>query len=299
MNQQDQHRRRELADFLRTRRERLLPEHLGLPERGRRRTPGLRRDEVAQQAGVSVDLYIRLEQARPISVSETVLESLVHALCLNEHEREHLFLLAHQHLPPETTPLGETVSPALQRYLDHMETSPAYILGKRWDILAWNQAAVVVFGDYGHMQGRERNSLWRIFTSPSLRQLLVHWEDDARRNLAQFRASTRHFLQDPWLADFVEDLQQISPQFRSWWPLHDVLIRPEGDKALLHPEVGLLQFDYLTFQVHDAPELNIVAHIPQEIETERKMRHLLACQQEAYLSPPSLMKEASPDYRIR
>lgn len=284
MNQQDQLRRRELADFLRTRRERLRPEQLGLPEGGRRRTPGLRRDEVAQLARISVDLYTRLEQARSISVSEMVLESLVQALRLNVHEREHLFLLAHQHLPPEKiVQCEETVSPALQSYLDHLEICPAYILGKRWDILAWNQAAVVVFGNYEHVQGRERNSLWRIFTSPYLRQLLVHWEDDARRNLAQFRASTRHFLNDPWLTDFVEDLLQASPQFRAWWPLHDVLIRPEGHKEIRHPAIGTLQFNYLTFQVHDAPDLNIVTYIPKEAETEQKMRRLLANQNETAL----------------
>ena len=277
MNQQEYLRKRELADFLRTRRERLLPEQLDLPGGGRRRTPGLRRDEAALLAGISVDLYTRLEQARPISVSEAVLESLAHALRLNEHEREHLFLLAHQHLPPkpETTSFAETVSPALQRHLNHMETSPAYILGKRWDILAWNQAALVLFGDYAHMHGRERNSLWLIFTSPYLRQLLVDWEADARRNLAQFRASMRQFLHDPWLTDFIEDLQQASPEFRAWWPLHDVLIRPHVQKAMHHPEVGRLQFDYLTFQVHDAPGLLIVTLVPQEAETERKMRSLL------------------------
>ncbi len=276
MNQQDDLlRRKELADFLRTHRERLQPELLGLPAGGRRRTPGLRRDEVALLAGISVDLYTRLEQARPISVSETVLENLVQALRLNEYEREHLFLLTHQHLPPEVSPLEETISPDLQRYLDHMETCPAYILGKRWDILAWNQAAVAIFGDYGHMQGRDRNSIWRIFTLPYLRQLLVNWEDDARRNLAQFRASTRQLLHDPWLTDFIEDLRKASPEFRDWWPLHDVLIRPKAQKVMHHPEVGRLQFDYLTFQVHDMPYLTIVAHVPQNVETEQKMHHLL------------------------
>jgi hypothetical protein len=276
MNQQDHLRRRELADFLRTRREHAMPEHMGLPAGGRRRTPGLRRDEVALLAGISVDLYTRLEQARPISVSQTVLDSLVHALKLNEHEREHLFLLAHQHLPPEIESLGETVSPVLQRYLDHMETCPAYMLGKRWDILAWNQATVVTFGDYGPRQGRERNILWSIFTSPYLRKLLVNWDDDARRNLAQFRANTRHFLQDPWLISLVEDLQQASSQFREWWSLHDVISRPKGHKVMCHPLVDILHFDYLTFPAPDRPGVTIAAHIPRDTETEQKMRQLLS-----------------------
>jgi hypothetical protein len=286
-NQQDHLRRRELADFLRTRRKRLLPQQQGLPEGGRRRTPGLRREEVALLAGISVDLYIWLEQARPINVSEVVLDSLTQALHLNEHEREHLFLLAHQHLPPETVQCEEIVSPALQRAIDHMETCPSYILGKRWNILAWNQAAVALLGNYSHMQERERNSIWRIFTSPYLRQLLVHWEDDARRNLAQFRASTRHFLHDPWLSDFVKDLEQASPEFRTWWPMYDVISRAEGCKEMRHPTLGTLLFDYQTFQVHDAPDLNIVVHTPQEIATERKMRQLLANQNETAIHSSS------------
>ena len=155
--EQESQRLQELGDFLRTRRARLAPEDVGLPRGGRRRAPGLRRTEVAQLAGVSVDWYTWLEQGRPITVSTQVLESLVSALRLNAQERAHLFLLAHQQPPPARVMEPETVSPTLQRFLDHQGLSPAFVLGRRWDVVAWNEAACVVFGDFRQMTTRERN----------------------------------------------------------------------------------------------------------------------------------------------
>jgi transcriptional regulator with XRE-family HTH domain len=134
--EQEYQRLQELGDFLRTRRARLAPEDVGMPRGSRRRAPGLRRAEVAQLAGVSVDWYTWLEQARPITVSTQVLESLVQALHLNTNEREHLFFLAHQQPPPERAIEPETVSPTLQRFLDHQGLSPAFVLGRRWDAVA-------------------------------------------------------------------------------------------------------------------------------------------------------------------
>ena len=195
--EQEDQRLQELGDFLRTRRARLAPEDVGLPRGNRRRAPGLRRAEVAQLAGVSVDWYTWLEQGRPITVSTQVLESLVQALHLNANEREHLFFLAHQQPPPERAMEPETVSATLQHFLDHQGLSPAFVLGRRWDVVAWNEAARVVFGDFGQMTTLERNAVWRIFTSPTHRQLLVDWEGDARRVLAQFRASCGRYPGDP------------------------------------------------------------------------------------------------------
>src|SRR5258708_16847483 len=152
-SQQEQLRVQELGDFLRTRRGRIAPERVGLPRGERRRTPGLRRAEVAQLAGVSVDWYTWLEQGRPISVSIQVLECLVQALQLDANEREHLFFLAHQQPPPQGTPLRETVSATLQHFLDHLDPSPAFAIGPRWDIVAWNEAA--------RDRLAQRSSLWR------------------------------------------------------------------------------------------------------------------------------------------
>jgi hypothetical protein len=277
MNEQAQYRRKALAKFLRARREHILPEQQNLPARGRRRTPGLRREEVALLAGVNVDSYTRLEQARLTSVSEEFLESVARALCLNAHEREHLFLLAHQHLPPEAAQLEETVSSALQCYLELEETTPAYVLGKRWNILAINRAASILFDYHGPKQGYERHLIWYAFTSPYIRQLLLdNWEEAMRRELAQFQANTRHFLHDPWLTRFVADLSAVSPEFCAWWSQYDVLTKPLSDnKVMFHPVLGQLEFYYITFQLHETPDLTIVTYLSKTPATKQKMKKLI------------------------
>jgi transcriptional regulator with XRE-family HTH domain len=276
LREQEQQRLQELGDFLRTRRARLAPEDAGLPRGRRRRAPGLRRAEVAQIASVSVDWYTWLEQGRPINVSIQVLESLVQALRLNANEREHLFRLAHQQPPPERAQETEAVSPALQRFLDRQRLSPAFVLGPRWDVLAWNQATRVLLGDFPRLTTRDRNTVWRIFTSPAHRQLLVDWEHDARRVLASFRATCGRYPGDPRLTELIHDLLLVSPEFRAWWPDHEVLGAPEGRKRFNHPEAGLLVFEHLTFQVFDAPELRVTVYIPlDEANTPAKLAQLL------------------------
>jgi transcriptional regulator with XRE-family HTH domain len=272
-----EHRRlHELGDFLRTRRARLVPGDVGLPRGSRRRAPGLRRAEVAQLAGVSVDWYTWLEQARPITVSTQVLESLVKALHLNANEREHLFLLAHQQPPPERATEPETVSPTLQHFLDHQGLSPAFVIGRLWDVVAWNDAARVVIGDYPQMTSRDRNAIWRVFTSPAHRQLLVDWEGSARRLLAQFRATCGRYLGDPRLTELISDLMICSPEFRAWWPDHEVLGAPDGRKTFNHPRAGHLVFEHLTFQVFDAPDLRVNVYTPLDVaDTPAKISRLL------------------------
>ncbi|HET8844018.1 MAG TPA: helix-turn-helix transcriptional regulator [Ktedonobacteraceae bacterium] len=273
----DTKRRQELGNFLRTRRARIEASQVGLPTRQRRRIPGLRRDEVALLAGMSVDWYTWLEQGREINVSEQVVESLAQVLQLNASEREHLYLLACQHLPPELPLVNETVSPTLQHFLDHLGTSPAYVTGQRWDIVAWNKAACVVFGDYRQMTKRERNIVWRTFTSPTYRQLLVDWEGLAQHILARFRASCRRFLGDPWLTELIEDLTLSSPEFREWWPRHDVQGSHEGCKTLNHPTAGWLHLEHLTFQVYDAPDLKVTVYTPtNEADTPGKLQRLFS-----------------------
>ena len=282
--EQESQRLQELADFLRTRRARLAPQDVGLPPGSRRRAPGLRRAEVAQLASVSVDWYTWLEQGRPITVSIQVLESLVQALRLNASEREHLFFLAHQQPPPERIMEPETVSPTLQHFLDHQGLSPAFVNGRRWDILAGNEAARVVFGDYSQMPTHERNSVWRLFTSPTHRQLLVNWEGHARRLLAQFRATCGRYPGDPQLTQLVHDLMLASPEFRAWWPDHEVLGPEEGQKTFNHPQVGYLVFEHLSFQVFDAPDLNVSVYTPLDVaDTPAKISQLLSERASVYL----------------
>ncbi|HEX5416430.1 MAG TPA: helix-turn-helix transcriptional regulator [Chloroflexota bacterium] len=267
-------RRRELADFLRTRRARLRPEEVGLANGGRRRTPGLRREELAQLAGVGITWYTWLEQARPIRVSAQVLESLARTLGLSVEERTHLFDLAHGEgevvSPPE-----EVVNPAIRRVLDQQEPCPAYVLGRRWDLLAWNAAATRVFADFVGLPEGFRNIVWYMFTDAGLRRMLVDWERQAQRQLAQFRASSARHAGDPAFTQFVEALRAHSPEFRQWWARHDVLGRPEARKDLDHPLVGRLALEQTTFHADTNPELRLVLYTPlAEESTTAKLLQL-------------------------
>ncbi len=274
---QPEYRLQELGDFLRTRRARIIPEDVGLPRGSRRKTPGLRRAEVAHLMGVSVDWYTWLEQGRPITPSTQVLERLAQALQLDESERSHLFLLAQQQPPPTRLLETESVSPALQRFLDQFGARPAFISGRRWDSLARNDAACAVFGDFRRLPPRERNTIWGIFTNPLARQFIVNWEEDARHLLAQFRSSCARHPDDPQLTALIHDLMLASPEFRAWWPDHEVRGGQEGRKTLNHPQVGYLVFERLTFQVYDTPDLKVIVYTPvQESDTPRKLEQLLA-----------------------
>ncbi|MCR8634687.1 MULTISPECIES: helix-turn-helix transcriptional regulator [Paenibacillus] len=277
MEQSANERLHELAKFLQSRRARISPEQAGLPNRGRRRTPGLRRGEVAALSGISVDWYTWLEQARNIQVSAQVLESIVRALQLDSNERKHLFLLALQQLPADLIPSESIISPKLQSFLDLQGTSPAIVTDQRLNVVAWNKVASMIYGNYEVMSMRERNSVWRTFTSPYIRQLLQEtWETHARHRLAQFRANYGKFAGDPWWMELIDELNRASEEFRTWWPEHDVLNGPEGRKINYHPTVGLIVFDQISFLVSDAPHLTVTINIPSnDDDTISKLRKLL------------------------
>lgn len=267
-------RLRELADFLRTRRARMSPRQAGLPEDGRRRTPGLRRSEVAQLSGMSVDWYTWLEQARPIQVSTQVLESLSRALRLDANERKHLYLLALRQLPADSLQRESQVSERLQKFLDQQGIYPAVVYDPRLTIVGWNESACKVYGDYPKMSERQRNSVWRMFTDPYFREALREgWEGKVRLRLAQFRANYGLFAGDPWWTEFIEELSEASPEFREWWPQHDVLESSEGSKRLYHPVAGELAFDHISLRPADAPDLSVTVHIPLG-DTDARMRAL-------------------------
>ncbi|WP_027088039.1 helix-turn-helix transcriptional regulator [Cohnella panacarvi] len=266
----------ELARFLKTRRARVSPEQAGLPSSGRRRTPGLRRGEVAQLSGISADWYAWLEQARNIQVSAQVLESIARALQLDAVERRHLFLLALQQLPADHPTAEPAVSPKLQSFLERQGSSPAFITDQRLNVLAWNKITTLIYGDYGTMSAIDRNSVWRTFTSSYVRQLLREtWEAHARHRLAQFRANYAKFAGDPWWMEFIEALRETSVEFDSWWPQHDVLNGPEGTKFNYHPTGGLLVFDQISFAVTDAPHLTVTINMPANDDTQAKAENLL------------------------
>lgn len=274
--QRHEYRLQELGDFLRTRRARLTPEVMGLPRGSRRKTPGLRRAEVAQLVGVSVDWYTWLEQGRSITPSTQVLERLVQVLRLDANERNHLFLLAQQQPPPPLLVEVEVVSPALQHFIDQFGPRPAFVSGRRWDILAWNEAADALYGDHSRMNSRERNTIWSIFTNPLARQFIDNWEEDARHLLAQFRSSCARYPGDSQLTELINDLLLASPEFRAWWPDHEVQGGQERQKTLNHPQVGQLRFERLTFQLFDTPELKVIVFTPlEDADTPRKLEQLL------------------------
>jgi transcriptional regulator with XRE-family HTH domain len=256
-------RRLALGDFLRSRRARLSPSDVDLPQGFRRRTPGLRREEVAQLANIGTSWYISLEQGRDVHPSEPVLESLAQALKLNDDERQHLFLLALGYIPMRMLPPGEEVTPGLQQVVRSLDPSPAYIVGRRWDLLTWNSAAELVFTFSRIPPPHTRNVVWRAFTDPILLQAQrdpAHVARISQGMIAQFRADSARYPGDPYFAELIADLQQASALFREWWPRHDVLSVPDCHKEMNHHIMGYLEFEMVTLQVPTSPNLRMMIY---------------------------------------
>ena len=264
--------REELAAFLRSRRERLEPAQVGLPTTARRRTPGLRREEVAQIAGVGVTWYTWLEQGRNISVSAHFLEQIARALRLEHTERAHLFSLAHNRPPPTTSHSTASVTPALRRMLEAVE-GPAYLATANLDVIAWNAVLAAVFGDFEKIAPEERNMLWLVFASPAHRAAIPNWENEARGMLARFRVEFGHHRDDPTFLNLIERLQRASYEFHRWWLEHDLTARGETTKSFDTP-LGRVSLEQTAFAVEDAPALRLVVYAPVDEATVRIVRKL-------------------------
>ena len=271
---EDGERRHLLAQFLRTRRERLAPGDVGLPVGARRRTPGLRREEVALLAGMGASWYTSLEQGRDVHPSEQVLESLARTLRLTADERRYLLTLALRHEPAETAPDAEELSPALRRLVESLDPHPAYIMGRRWDALAWNRAAALVFSMDALTPPHSRNMLWRIFTNPRLREHNPNWERVARFTVAQFRSDYARYPGDPRFATLIADLRRACPEFAVWWSQHDVSGRPDCHKHIRHATLGTLDFEQVTMQPDTHPDLKIVILSAEPTTAALLQRHL-------------------------
>jgi transcriptional regulator with XRE-family HTH domain len=271
-----ENRRRAFAAFLRSRRERLTPDDVGLPQGFRRRALGLRREEVALLAGVGTTWYTWLEQGRDVRPSAEVLSALARALKLDPTERRHLFLL-NDRPPPETPHSGPQAVPApLVRMLDSMAGQPSYVVGRRWDVLAWNRAAVAVFGDYGQLHGDARNTMHMVFANPAHRRLLTDWEAVARASLAMFRADSARYAGDPDFERLIALLEAASAEFRAWWPKHEVLQPLGGVKRIDHPKMQRMTFEYTSLAVAEQPDMKLVVFTPlAEDETAKKLDRLL------------------------
>ncbi|MFZ6049578.1 helix-turn-helix transcriptional regulator [Pseudomonas sp. CR3202] len=259
--------RMELAEFLRSRRERITPEEVGLPAGSRRRTPGLRREEVAALAGVGLSWYTWLEQGRDISVSATFLDNLSRALKLDATERRHLFLLAHQRLPREPGKTWCIVPALVYRLLADLPMRPAYVLNLRWDVLAWNNAADRLFG-FSAQPGERRNLLWMLFADPVMRTLFAPWEEQARQILSSFRRDFVRATQDPNIAALVRDLERIDPDFNGWWQQQDIHGPCQGIRHFHLEEVGDLVFEHTTLTIDEDRHLRLVYYAAQEGKPE-------------------------------
>lgn len=247
----------EAADLLRSRRARLRPEDVGLPAGGRRRTPGLRREEVALLAGISPTYYTFLEQGRDLSPSAQVLDALARALRLDPAERAHLYELVHGPAPAPASPLD--AAPAeLVDLVDRLDPHPTYVTGRSWEVLAANRACRLLWADWPALPARDRNVLLWTFLDPRARTVLVEWEQEAAAQLARFRAAAARDPGDPRLAAVADRLRAGSAEARAWWARHDVAPLSSGTKVVAHPALGPITFSHLVLQLADDPGLKLV-----------------------------------------
>lgn len=262
-----------LGAYLKDRRTKLDPQSLGLPMQ-RRRTTGLRREEVAQRANVSTTWYTWLEQGRGGAPSANVLERIAHALMLTEVEREHLFLLALGRPPEPYYQTSSSITPRLQRILDALKYSPAFVRTATWDVIAWNDAATAIFGDYS-AAGAQRNILRRMFTHRGILASQKDWENIARFVVATFRAEALRAGASANIKTLVEELCAESPEFKAIWQDNDVRTHGEGTKELHHPVAGKITVDYSAFSVDGRPDLSLVIYSPATDKDMRLIRSLV------------------------
>ncbi|WP_405634059.1 helix-turn-helix transcriptional regulator [Streptomyces sp. NBC_01178] len=256
-------RRAELSEFLRTRRAKLRPQDVGLPEFGRRRrVPGLRREELAQLAGVSVAYYTRLEQGNGRNVSAEVLDAIARALRLTDAEQAHLTHLARpaRHGRKRRPARAQRVRTGLLYLLGSMEGIPAYVTGARSDILAWNPMAAAVFGDWGALPPAERNWARLVFLSPAYRDLFVNWDSKASDMVSYLRLYAGCHPDDPELSALVGELSVKSEEFRRLWATHNVKEKGHGTKVVRHPLAGDLTLAYETLNLPDDEEQHLVTY---------------------------------------
>jgi transcriptional regulator with XRE-family HTH domain len=262
----------ELREFLRSRRARVTPAGAGLPLRpGARRVPGLRREEVAQLAGVSVDYYIRLERGRTANVSESVLDAVARALQLNELERTHLFTLAKpsrsrpRPLPPQQ------VRPGLRLVVDSIADVPVLVLGRRLDVLAANSLARALFTDFDALPPHFRNMARLIFLHDDVRSVCADWRAAAQGIVANLRLYAGRYPHDPALAELVGELSVQDPDFRRWWADHDVDQHTFGVRHCRNGLVGDLELGFEAFTPTDDPEqtLWVTTVQPGSVSEER------------------------------
>jgi transcriptional regulator with XRE-family HTH domain len=256
-------RNSDLGAFLRQRRDALLPGDVGLPAHGRRRARGLRREEVAALAGVSVSWYTWLEQGRADArPSREVLDALARALHLDAVEHDHLLRLAGFAVEAHNGARTEGVPDSLRRLLTQLVPAPAYVIDTRWDFVAWNEPFSQLFPAVESLARPERNLVWAVFAVPHTRTLIGGWEQEARRVLSQFRAETVSIAQRDDIRELVDALTAASPEFAEWWPRHDVGGFESHRRVFHHPQLGRLEFEQQQLVPAGEPDLRVIVHLP-------------------------------------
>ncbi|MFF8096916.1 helix-turn-helix domain-containing protein [Streptomyces sp. NPDC016675] len=255
----------ELGDYLRSCRARVSPEDVGLPTAGRRRVPGLRREELASMAGISVDYIVRLEQGRVKSASPSILSALAQALKLQPDEREYLLRIAARETPlsrgsRSTGTRRQQVSSSTRVLLDSMVNVPALVLGRRMDILAWNRLGAALFTDFGRLPLRHRNHIWLTFQDPQVRDLYEDWAQVARECVAYLRMDAARYPDDPELAQLVGNLSLANADFGTWWSDHRVRSQRQGRKAFHHRIAGQLELDFQMLDLRSGSEQSLLVY---------------------------------------
>jgi transcriptional regulator with XRE-family HTH domain len=266
-------RRRELGAFLRSRRERIKPDEIGLRSTRRRRTPGLRREEVAQLAGVGITWYTWLEQGRDIHPSPQVLDAIARTLQFDAHEHSHLFTLAGM----ATTTIANQcleLCPTVQPLIDQLEPFPAVVVNDRFDLLAFNRVYASFFDDLETIPIEDRNILWLTFTHPRWREVIVDWDEVVGRLVAEYRAAMAEHLDEPAWKTLVARLHAASAEFTTVWDRHDVLGAESRTKRALHPTAGLLSLTYTNLWLGQRLGTRIVALTPADERTRKRLEAL-------------------------
>jgi len=282
-----------LGEFLRTRRSLLHPEDVALPHfGGQRRVAGLRREEIAQLAGVSVDYYTRMEQGRVPNPSGAVLDALARALRLDGDATQHLHRLARPQSAARRVPRRQArpqrARPMLQRLLNDLADIPAIVMGRRMDILAWNAAACALFGDYAALDPAERNIARITFLDETSRELYADWTSCARENVAYLHLDAGRHPEDPQLASLIGELSMKSEDFRRWWAEHPVQDKTSGTKRFHHPVVGDLELAYETLRAADDPEQALITYAAEPGSASHDaLRMLLAWATDGHSQAPA------------
>ncbi len=256
-----------LGQLLRSRRERLVPADVGLPAGSRRRTAGLRREEVAALANVSTTYYTFLEQGRQVRPSAQVLDALAAALQMSAAERRYLEVLAHGDDAARTgatvtAPPPEQIDQGVVDLVQRLDPFPTIVKGRRWDVLAANAAARELFTDWDALPARERNLVRWMFTTDRAREVYLDWEHEARAMLGRFRLAAARYRDDPDFTALIAELQRDSEHVRDWWPRQDVIAVGSGSKKLRHPRLGPVSYSHVVLQVADNPDQTLVTYSP-------------------------------------